>query len=498
MRSTGEGPALLDALDLPCALLDGAGTLLHANPALRRLTGPARRLAQGGALAAVLDAAARPAVTAALHQAARGSVAAPVEARLTAVGAQPPPLLRLWALPLPPGQVLLRIEDVTGAAEARAATEAEQRFALIGRVAGGIGHDFNNLLGVIAGGAADALATGAEGAVALDLHAIAAAASRGAGLVRSLLGAARQQVLLPKALSLAAVLTEAAPLFRRLLGPRTALELALAEARPVLIDPTQLDQVLLNLVTNARDAMPNGGRLRIALNEALVIRPEPVGQAVIPPGRWVTLTVQDTGPGIAPEVMPRLLEPFVTTRRATGGTGLGLATVQGIVAQSGGHLAVESPSGEGARFTLFFRRADAPAVPPPAATPADSPAAATPAPVLLVEDEGMLARLSERCLARAGHAVTVAEDAEAALALVSEGFAPGLVVSDVSLPGMDGLALVRALRVARPGLPAVLVSGYAAAALGADLGAEGIGFLAKPFAPAALVAACQEALSRTM
>ncbi|WP_431283022.1 ATP-binding protein [Humitalea sp. 24SJ18S-53] len=495
-RDAGEpgGWALLAALDLPMAVLDLGGVLLRGNPALRRLAGPARGLAEGRPLAAVLDAPSRPLLDQCLAEVARGGQPAPFDAALTVIPGQVAPRLRLHPLSLAPAKILLRVEDISAEAQAQAAAEAEVRFAVIGRVAGGIAHDFNNLLAVIGGAAADALAAPTDAAITEDLRAIAAAADRGARLVRSLLGAARQQVLLPRPIALGAVLTEAAPLLRRLLGPAGALDLVLAtEARPVLIDPAQLDQVLLNLAANARDAMPDGGRLRILLDEALLVRPTVIGATTIPPGRWVTLTFQDSGPGIAPEVLARVLEPFVTTRRAQGGTGLGLATVNGIVLQSGGHLAVESPPGEGARFTLFLPRAgQREAAPPPAPAPAQS------APLLLVEDEAPLRRLSERTLARAGHAVVAAEDAEAALDLVEQGLRPGLVVSDVSLPGMDGLALVRALRQQVPGLPALLVSGYAAAALGVDLRAEGIGFLAKPFSPPELLTACQKAAHGTI
>ncbi len=493
------GWALLAALDLPAAVLDAGGVLRRSNAALRRLAGPARSLGEGRPLALVLDPPSRHLLAQHLTEAALGGRPAAFDVSLTVVPGQAAPRLRLHLLPLGPrpgpGLILLRADDVTVQATAEAAGRAEVRFAVIGRVAGGIAHDFNNLLGVISGAAADLMAAMPEARTAEDLRAIAAAADRGARLVRSLLGAAGQQVLQPRPIGLGAVLTEAAPLLRRLLGPDGGLDLVLApDVRRVQIDPAQLDQVLLNLTANARDAMPGGGRLRIALDEALLLRPATIGNATIPPGRWVTLTFQDSGPGIASEVLPHVLEPFVTTRRAQGGTGLGLATVNGVMLQSGGHLAVESPPGEGARFTLFLPRA---AASEPVAIPAEAPPPAA-AGLLLVEDEAPLRRLSERSLARAGHSVTVAEDAEAALDLVAAGLRPGLVVSDVSLPGMDGLALVRALRATQPGLPALLVSGYAAAALGVDLAAERIGFLAKPFSPAELVAACQVAALRTM
>ena len=261
----------------------------------------------------------------------------------------------------------------------------------------------------------------------------------------------------------------------------------------MLADPAQLDQVLLNLAVNARDAMPDGGTLTIATGHAVVLRPEGEGPGALPPGRYALLEVTDTGCGIPPEVLPRLFEPFFTTRPGQGGTGLGLATVQGIVAQSGGRITVESEPGAGTRFRIHLPRQEAPAALPPA--PAAAAAAIGSAgPIVLVEDEDTLRRLAERVLARAGHAVLPADGAEGALALLDGAPQPAALVSDVAMPGMDGVALARRLRTRWPGLPVVLLSGYAEAALGADLAGEGLHFLAKPYAPAELLAALAVAL----
>jgi two-component system cell cycle sensor histidine kinase/response regulator CckA len=295
------------------------------------------------------------------------------------------------------------------------------------------------------------------------------------------------------------------------------------------VDPGQLDQVLLNLAANAREAMPGGGRLRIATSQAVLLRPEGEGPGVIPPGRYAVLEVADTGSGIPPEALPRLFEPFFTTRPERGGTGLGLATVQGIVAQSGGHISVMSRLGEGTSFRIHLPRhegaVDAPpwASTPPAAAgavgmapspqpeagpargaelgagdpPPDVPAQGK-GPVLLVEDEAPMRRLAERLLQRAGFAVTAADCAESALGLLAAGEAPppALLVSDVAMPGEDGLSLARTLRDRFPHLPVVLMSGYAEVTLGRDLDAEDVRLLPKPFAPAELLAAVESALLR--
>jgi two-component system cell cycle sensor histidine kinase/response regulator CckA len=331
------------------------------------------------------------------------------------------------------------------------------------------------------------------------------AARRGAGLVRQLLAFARQQTLQPRVLSLNEAVRGIAPLLTRLLGGGVRLELALEEpGRQVRVDPGQLDQVLLNLAVNARDAMPEGGRLRIATGHALVLRPEGGGAANdLPPGRYAVLEVADTGIGMAPELAARIFEPFFSTKGGAG-TGLGLATVQGIVAQSGGHIAVESAPGQGTRFRIHLPRhegSESPATPPAAPEPLPppmSPRWPAAAPLLLVEDEVALRRLAERALTRAGHEVLAAESAEAALDLLAGGGAPAALVSDVSMPGMDGLALARELRRRWPGLPVVLLSGYAPGTIGRDLGAEGIRFLAKPYAPAELCAVVEAVVEAAM
>jgi two-component system cell cycle sensor histidine kinase/response regulator CckA len=291
-----------------------------------------------------------------------------------------------------------------------------------------------------------------------------------------------------------------APLLRRLVGSRVEVELALEQpGRRVLVDPAQLDQVIMNLAANARDAMPEGGTLRIATGHRLVLRAGGEGPAAapqagaggphagtLPPGRWVVLEVADTGRGIPPDALARIFEPFFTTRPEQGGHGLGLATVQGIVAQSGGHVAVESQPGQGTCFRIHLPRQDAPAEAPPAA-PALPPRRMGRGTVLLVEDEAPLRRLTTRLLERHDLHVVGAETAEEALALVEAGPAPSLLISDVAMPGMDGVTLARRLRQTWPLLPVILVSGYAPPTLGPGPDREGFHVLGKPHAPAELL-----------
>jgi two-component system cell cycle sensor histidine kinase/response regulator CckA len=258
----------------------------------------------------------------------------------------------------------------------------------------------------------------------------------------------------------------------------------------VRVDASQLDQLLLNLVVNARDAMRLGGAVRIGVAAVTLAEELAEPGGVVPPGAWAMLRVEDAGTGIAAADLPRIFEPFFTTRRNEGGTGLGLPTVVGVMRQSGGHVTVASRLGEGTEFRLWFpavtAAADtAPEPPPPAPPRRDGPRR-----VLLVEDEAPLRRLAAHALKAAGHDLREAADAEDALALVEDGFAPEVLVSDVTMPGeMDGLALADALRGRLPSLSVVLVSGYAERAVGDGVAARGYTFLEKPFAMKAMLAA---------
>lgn len=449
--------ALLHALPDAAALLDSAGRVVAINAACRALLGPALRAEPGDAAAAWFTGGAPLAN-------GRRSLADATDGTTS---------LDLALVPLGTQDALLRLSP------ARAAQE--DRLALVGRMAGGVAHDFNNLLGIMRGAAEMARRAPDHAALRAELQVLDHAADRGAALVRGLLAFARQQVLAPEILDVNARVATMAELLRRLLGPRVALELALEEpGRRVLADPAQLDQVLLNLAVNARDAMGGAGHIAIATATRLVLRAE----GAVPPGRYVAISVQDSGPGIPAEVLPRIFEPFFSTRIEQGGTGLGLATVQGIVAQSGGHILAENVSG-GARFTILLPRAEGEVVPAP--PPMPEPAAG-PLRVLLVDDEPLLLRLGRRALEEAGHHVTTAETGEEALELLDDA-APDMLVSDMAMPGMDGAALAQAAVARRPGLGVLLLSGYAASALRVNWTATGWRYLAKPFTPAALVAA---------
>ncbi len=506
--SLGE---VLDATPVGMALLDRLGRILHANPALVALVGPSVVPVPGMAAAELLAPRDRAGLAALTAEALRGAA----EGEPLKAGPRDPTMAEdtEWAVRCrrlgpgaAPASLLLLFEDRTERRRAEARLASMARLETVGRLAGGIAHDFNNLLGAVLGAAEAMRCAGLPREAAEELRTIEDAAQRGAALVRQLLAFARQQRLQPRVIELNAAVRGIVPLLSRLLGPRIRLDLALEEpGRLVRVDPGQLDQVVMNLAANAREAMPEGGRLRIATAQAVVLRPEGEGPAAIPPGRYAVLEVGDTGVGIPPEVVPRLFEPFFTTRPDRGGTGLGLATVQGIVAQSGGHITVDSRVGRGTSFRIHLPRHDGPAEPAgpglpqpePAPRPEDASATGI-GPVrhiLLVEDEAPIRRLAERVLQRAGHTVTAVDCAEAALEAVAEDDAPpDLLVSDVAMPGEDGLTLARRLRARWPALPILLMSGYAEVTLGQDLEAEGMCLLGKPFAPDALLAAVAKVL----
>jgi two-component system cell cycle sensor histidine kinase/response regulator CckA len=381
-------------------------------------------------------------------------------------------------------------------ARPQADPEHERRLRIVGQLAGGIAHDFNNLLTAILG-AADAILERAEttAETAADARQIRRGVERGAALVRQLLAFSRQQTLQPRVVEVNAAIEDTAQLLRRLLSARVTVAIALEQpGRRVMADPGQLDQVLMNLAVNARDAMAAGGTLTLSSGHATLYQPRLAGAETIPPGRYVTITVADTGDGIPDAVMPHIFEPFFTTKRGQGGTGLGLPTVLGIVRQSGGFLDVASQPGLGTTVVVYLPRHAAAAeviVPAPSAQVRPAPKGGDRV-VLVVEDEEPVRRVLARALIRAGWRVLAAETGESALEMLggpkdSPESQLSVVISDVVMPGMDGLALVRAVRVRYPNVPAVLVSGYAEPVLRQELTAQDISFLPKPYATAELL-----------
>jgi signal transduction histidine kinase len=373
------------------------------------------------------------------------------------------------------------------------ALQEARRMESLGLLAGGVAHDFNNLLTVILGNAAllqdsPALARAPEG----PLGEIRKASERAATLVSQLLASSRRQARSPRVLDLNAVVSDAERLLGRLIGEHIELVVSLAPAPlAVFADAAQLEQVIVNLATNARDAMPSGGTLTLETHaeELAVGGPRAAGA-------WVVLSVRDTGVGMDAETRRLAFHPFFTTKEVGRGTGLGLATVSGIVEQSGGHVLVESEPGRGSCFRVFLPRAEAPiatVVPDATGELARPPRAAT---VLLVEDEPMVRDVISRALAGAGMSVLEAETGEEALARARRH--PGtieLLVTDVVMARMGGLELARRLAGARPGVRVLFISGYGRVPDVASGGA-GVDYLQKPFTSTALVERVARLLTR--
>ncbi len=374
--------------------------------------------------------------------------------------------------------------DVTAQRLLQDQVQRSQKLESVGQLAGGVAHDFNNLLTVVLS-CAEALREDAEAgrpASAEDVEQVREAGQRGRDLIRQLLAFGRKQVTAPEPSDLAAVVSGSEKMLRRLLGEDVELEVESEPGLwPVLCDRGHVEQVLLNLALNARDAMPGGGRLTIATRN--VAGGAEGGSA----GDAVQLLVRDSGVGMAPEVQAHLFEPFFTTKPAGKGTGLGLATVYGLVTQNGGRIHVETAPGKGTAFEISFPRCSQPVLRQREARATGAFVGAET--VLVVEDDPLVRGITSRALRGAGYRVLVARDGQEALRLVEQADGPvHLVVTDVVMPGMSGPALAAQLDARVPGLRILFVSGYSHESMEQRGVLEtGPGFLAKPFTSAALL-----------
>ncbi|MDR6774113.1 response regulator [Azospirillum sp. BE72] len=435
--------------------------------------------------------------------------------------------LMLWAM----ARQFLAYETANRAlSERRQAVEARdeaeehvrqlQKMEALGQLTGGVAHDFNNLLQAVRS-SLHLLETGGELRAAESRRALEVAGQavdRGATLTQHLLAFARRQRLAPAPVDLGAQVAGMATLLERTLGGAIRIRIDRDAAMPpavppALVDPHQFDIALLNLAINARDAMPDGGTLTIAVTslsvENKVAEDKAAEEGISPalaPGGYVAVTVRDSGTGMPPDVLARACEPFFTTKPVGQGSGLGLSMVHGLTAQSGGGMRLESHLGLGTAVTLYLPHApvDPPAHPAActsAGTPADADAAdaasavaeppplpAAPARVLLVEDDALVRMANAAVLAEAGMTVTEAATGEEALALLEADDGIGILVTDFAMPGMTGADLSRLARHHRPDLPVLIVTGYAEKAELQDLGTEpGIRILSKPIPPSALI-----------
>ncbi len=366
---------------------------------------------------------------------------------------------------------------------ARQLAEANRRrLESLGRLAGGIAHDFNNLLGVVLGHARLLTESSQdEKYLKQGLEAIQHAAESAAGLTRQLLAFSRQQVLEPKVLNANEVLSSTELLIRRLIGEDIRFETVLApDLGNAKADPGQLEQVIMNLAINARDAMPEGGRLvvethNVELDEAYVH--EHPGAAA---GRFVAISVSDTGLGISPEIQARVFEPFFTTKERGRGTGLGLATVYGIVKQSGGYITLYSEPGVGTTFRIYLPRVDAPLEHSSSLISA-APVRAGSETVLLVEDQAALLELFAAMLKKNGYRVLPAATPDAALEISKNGEKVDVLMTDVILPGMNGRVLAERLAKIQPQARVLFMSGFTENVAPHEKFNSKTGFLQKPF-----------------
>jgi two-component system cell cycle sensor histidine kinase/response regulator CckA len=475
------------------------------------------------------DGAVAKSILAAVNERDRGQLSAAIQAAAEGQGDIPPVELMLVGARERWGQFFVTaVEDDDRDAEAAIVYVLEtterrtlenqinqsQKMESVGQLAGGIAHDFNNVLSAIMM-ANDFLLNAHKPTDPSfqDIMQIKQNANRAAALVRQLLAFSRRQTLQPKVLDLGDTLSDIGMLLKRLIGEKVTFP-GVVHGRdlwPVKADVSQFEQVIVNLVVNARDAMPNGGKLAIRTANVPAAEVAAFACKGMPAADYVLVEVSDTGTGIPPDIVDKIFEPFFSTKEVGKGTGLGLSTVYGIVKQTGGFIYVDSKAGEGTTFRIFLPRhhpeTDARPEAAVGGPPRDSSAPAKPASgdltgqgtILLVEDEDGLRSLNARGLRSRGYSVIEAANGiEALEAFDEKNGAVDLVVSDVVMPEMDGPALLREMRKRNPNLKIIFVSGYAEEAFDKSLPEnEQFAFLAKPFALSALVAKVKETMAPT-
>ncbi len=399
--------------------------------------------------------------------------------------------------PVPDGVCVLSL-DISDKQKAQSQLRQAQRMEAVGRLAGGIAHDFNNVLTAMMGYCDLVLSrVGDDEGLVADLLEIRRAGERATRLTRQLLAFSRKQAAVPQVVDLNTVVLDLNAMLSRLLGDDLRL---LVDTPPDLwhtvADPGQLEQVLMNLVVNARDAMPRGGAVKVrTTNQTLdeVFARQHPGSS---PGDYVALIVEDTGQGMTPDVLAHAFEPFFTTKGAGKGTGLGLPTVYGIVKQSGGYIDIESEPGVGTRVSVYLPRVDAPLTETAPRTDVSSVDGGEC--VLVVEDDEGMRDLLRKMLTPHGYAVLAADDVWDALALArSRAGGIDLLLTDIVMPEMNGPELAQHIVGMHPHMRVLYISGFPqAAALGASAMNPRVNFLPKPFTPIVLLAAVREALDR--
>jgi PAS domain S-box-containing protein len=397
-------------------------------------------------------------------------------------------------------RVVVVIQDITENVKLETALRESQKMESVGRLAGGVAHDFNNILTIINGYSAMALRDLKEGdALRGPLSEILRAGRQAAALTRQLLTFSRKQLVEPKVVSLNHLLNESRDMLRRLLGEDIELVTTLSPVTwPVMADPGQISQVLLNLAANARDAMPEGGRMTIKI-ENIVLDRAAAMQAGATPGSFVMVSASDNGMGIDQETREHIFEPFFTTKSGGKGTGLGLATVYGIVRQAGGSISVESSPGAGSTFRILLPRTNVPADTRDGLAAEEPPALAGSGmeTILVVEDQPQVRKLTMAILKSRGYHVLEAATAGDAL-LTAERYdgAIHLMLTDVVMPYMNGVELAQRLKPLRPEVPVLFMSGYSEEVINQNDITKGLNYLSKPFTPDQLALKVRDIIDR--
>ena len=490
---------LLDVLPVGLALVDRDGRFLTMNQAFRQAAG-----LKGNALPVypgdlVVKEDKAP-VADAIRRNARGpAMSGDLAVRLSGQSSEPVALTIAGLRGLGDAAVLLLLKDNSEEAKLKRQVAQATKMQVVGQLAGGVAHDFNNILTAIIGHCDLMLMRHTPGDSDYDdIQQIKSNSNRAAGLTRQLLAFSRQQTLRPQVLQLPDVVSEVSHLLKRLLGE--TVELVVKHGRnlgSIRADPGQLEQVIVNLAVNARDAMAetSGGTLTIQTYSVKSDQVAELGSDILPIADYSALSVTDTGCGIPPSVLGKIFEPFFTTKEVGKGTGLGLSTVYGIVKQSGGFIFADSKVGQGTRFVIYLpvHREEAGAARSRKVGKAKQDELWGSGTVLLVEDEPMVRSVAERALTRHGYTVICADNGEDALEVLGRGEQIDLLISDVVMPGMDGPTMVREARKTWPDLKILFMSGYAEEQLRNSIDIEHVNFLPKPFSVTQLAEAARRA-----
>jgi two-component system, cell cycle sensor histidine kinase and response regulator CckA len=495
---TSSMQTLMARLPLGLALTDRDGRFLFLNDAFCRAVG----LSEGSRPVYPGDLVVREDKAAVADSVRRYAMGQPmtgdIAVRLIALPEEPVALTIASARGLGDAAVLLSIKDSSEESKLKKQVAQATKMQAVGQLAGGVAHDFNNILTGILGHCDLMLMRHTPGDSDYDdIQQIRNNANRAASLTRQLLAFSRQQTLRPQILQLPDVVSEVSTLLQRLMGETVQLEVKHGRnLGAVRADPGQLDQVIVNLAVNARDAMPKGGTLTIQTYAVTKADVRKIGSDILPIADYTALSVSDTGTGIPAEALPKIFEPFYTTKDVGKGTGLGLSTVYGIVKQSEGYIFADSTLNKGTVFTIYL--------PVHTAVPADienkvkvkekSAELWGSGIVLLVEDEDMVRAVAERALTRHGYQVVTATNGEEGLTVLQSRDDIDMLVSDVVMPVMDGPALGQHAREMKPDLPILFMSGYAEEQLRKSIALENVNFLPKPFSVQQLAEAVRAAL----